>query len=223
MTPSWTELNFENDQLKITIEALRREVGNWKVECGHAEALAAKCMAELAAMTLELQKRDKCSYMGPMRDCPTHGESEKLAAMTAERDEAEQDKLENYRRLTESRRSHAAMTAERDEERYKHEQAVTINERLLSDNRIAKEQLAASQAYSQQLREALEDIKSNAEQFPLDEDILRVISKAFALLQDDTALKAWGAKLLRDAAGRMSIASDYAVLFRMADELEQTK
>jgi len=29
---------------------------------------------EIERLNLELQKRDKCSYMGPMRDCPTHGD-----------------------------------------------------------------------------------------------------------------------------------------------------
>ena len=28
----------------------------------------------------EIAKLNKCSYIGPMRDCPTHGESEKLKA-----------------------------------------------------------------------------------------------------------------------------------------------
>ena len=31
---------------------------------------------EIERMNLELQKRDKCSYMGPMRDCPTHGDKD---------------------------------------------------------------------------------------------------------------------------------------------------
>ena len=30
------------------------------------------------------QERDKCSYVGPMRDCPTHGESEELKHLRAE-------------------------------------------------------------------------------------------------------------------------------------------
>ena len=39
---------------------------------------------EIARLNLELQKRDKCSFMGPMRDCPTHGESEELKHLRAE-------------------------------------------------------------------------------------------------------------------------------------------
>jgi hypothetical protein len=38
---------------------------------------------QVAALTEELQKRDKCSYMGPMRDCPTHGIGPELAAAQA--------------------------------------------------------------------------------------------------------------------------------------------
>ena len=34
---------------------------------------------EIARLNLELQKRDKCSFMGPMKDCPTHGESKDAA------------------------------------------------------------------------------------------------------------------------------------------------
>ena len=30
--------------------------------------------AENERMNLELQKRDKCAFIGPMRDCPTHGD-----------------------------------------------------------------------------------------------------------------------------------------------------
>ena len=30
--------------------------------------------AENERLNLELQKRDKCAFIGPMRDCPTHGD-----------------------------------------------------------------------------------------------------------------------------------------------------
>ena len=39
---------------------------------------------EIERLNLELQQRDKCSFMGPMRDCPTHGESEELKHLRAE-------------------------------------------------------------------------------------------------------------------------------------------
>ena len=32
----------------------------------------------------KLKNRDKCSFIGPMRDCPTHGESEELKLLRAE-------------------------------------------------------------------------------------------------------------------------------------------
>ena len=35
------------------IESLRKQVADWKVECGHAEALAANCMAQVEALTKE--------------------------------------------------------------------------------------------------------------------------------------------------------------------------
>lgn len=31
---------------------------------------------EIERLNLELKKRDKCSFMGPMRDCPTHGDKD---------------------------------------------------------------------------------------------------------------------------------------------------
>ena len=36
---------------------------------------------EIERLNMELQQRDKCSFMGPMRDCPTHGESANLTAL----------------------------------------------------------------------------------------------------------------------------------------------
>ena len=46
-----------------------------------AEHMAMPIEAQVEQLNLELQKRDKCSFMGPMRDCPTHGESAELAAL----------------------------------------------------------------------------------------------------------------------------------------------
>ena len=33
---------------------------------------------EIERLNTELQKREKCAFIGPMRDCPTHGESEEI-------------------------------------------------------------------------------------------------------------------------------------------------
>ncbi len=43
--------------------------------------IAKEAADEIARLNQELQNRDKCSYMGPMRGCPTHGESADLAAL----------------------------------------------------------------------------------------------------------------------------------------------
>ena len=43
--------------------------------------IAKEAADEIARLNQELQNRDKCSYIGPMRDCPTHGESADLAAL----------------------------------------------------------------------------------------------------------------------------------------------
>jgi len=44
-----------------------------------------------------------------------------------------------------------------------------------------------------------------------------------ALPQDDTALKQYGVKLLREKANRMVVIEDSRILLRMADELEGKK
>lgn len=36
---------------------------------------------EIDRLTEDLQKRDMCAYMGPMRDCPTHGEGTEIKAL----------------------------------------------------------------------------------------------------------------------------------------------
>jgi len=56
-----------------TIEALRRERDELQDKCNNFASKYRTAIAESDALNLELQKRDKCSYMGPMRDCPTHG------------------------------------------------------------------------------------------------------------------------------------------------------
>ena len=56
-----------------TIEELRRERDELQDKCNNFASKCRTAIAESDALNLELQKRDKCSYMGPMRDCPTHG------------------------------------------------------------------------------------------------------------------------------------------------------
>ena len=93
---------------------------------------------------------------------------------------------------------------------------------IIKDDREAislREQLAASQAREQQLREALQDIRSHATPTGC-----QLASKVLPLPQDDTALKQWGAKLLRDAAMHSSCFDKMqffvSYLNRMADELD---
>ncbi len=42
---------------------------------------------EIERLNLALQQRDKCSFIGPMRDCPTHGESSEIERLTKDLDE----------------------------------------------------------------------------------------------------------------------------------------
>ena len=57
------------------------ERDDWKVECGHAEALAAKCMSELSALRL------KCDEAVSACASETCAMAKKVAAVTAERDD----------------------------------------------------------------------------------------------------------------------------------------
>ena len=47
-----------------------RETGHSFIPVGYMMHEAAD---EIERLNKELQKRDKCSFIGPMRDCPTHG------------------------------------------------------------------------------------------------------------------------------------------------------
>ncbi len=99
--------------------------------------------------------------------------------------------------------------------------------------------LAAGQAREQQLREALELVKRDARHYiphyafgdneaacemnRLLENIEGYGDEALALPQDDTALRQWGAKLLRDLADKGWPAWDADDLRLKADELEAGK
>jgi hypothetical protein len=152
-----------------------------------------------------------------------------LAAMTAERDEltirlngdAPAGWVEGYKleRANESKREAmqqlAAMMQERDA--------------LLSstDGSLVVRQMkaiAASQAYSQQLREALEFLVNRCNEQGFYSPVRQpIITQALALPSDDTALKQYGAKLLRDAAEQYGTEYQQVAvidILRRAGELE---
>ena len=55
------------------IERLRdtsESVGGWPI--------MEQAANEIERLNAELKKRDKCAFIGPMRDCPTHGESAEI-------------------------------------------------------------------------------------------------------------------------------------------------
>lgn len=86
-------------------------------------------------------------------------------------------------------------------------------------------ELATSQAYSQQLRDALRTLAScTAREGAYGRALQKTISEALTLPQDDTALRQWGAKLLREMAQMVWGANDPGYfLKRKADELEGKK
>lgn len=45
---------------------------------GHDAGCIEEAALEIEKLREELKKRDKCAFMGAMRDCPTHGESEEI-------------------------------------------------------------------------------------------------------------------------------------------------
>ena len=61
------------EELRATEERITRYTNN------PYDGLMCAAANEIERLILELQKRDKCSYMGPMRDCPTHGEGKDAA------------------------------------------------------------------------------------------------------------------------------------------------
>lgn len=85
-------------------------------------------------------------------------------------------------------------------------------------------QLAASQAYAQQLREALKFVRLTPEENAY---WLTQLDAAIALPQDDTALREWGAKLLEEMAEILDRGADYElyipILRRKAAELRARK
>ena len=79
---------------------------------------------------------------------------------------------------------------------------------------------AEGQAREQQFREALKALQQG---FPQTHQINAVIRHALVTPQDDTALRQWGAKLLRDLADKGWPAWDADDLRLKADELEAGK
>ena len=61
------------EELRATEERITRYTNN------PYDGLMCAAANEIERLILELQKRDKCSFMGPMKDCPTHGESKDAA------------------------------------------------------------------------------------------------------------------------------------------------
>ena len=66
----------QRSTLMDLVEDLNRTASGWATPYSDALERAAN---EIERLNLELQKRDKCSFMGPMRDCPTHGDSKDAA------------------------------------------------------------------------------------------------------------------------------------------------
>ncbi len=161
---------IENEKLRDQLAAMTKERDELQDKCNNFASKCRTAIAESDALNLELQKRDKCSYMGPMRDCPTHGESEQLAAMTQERDKSIRNEsairtlMECYQlggctdheRLA---RDLAAMTQERDDLLAEKSRWIARANNYLGqacENVSANSMLIAAQADNARLREAME-------------------------------------------------------------------
>lgn len=80
--PIESELTQLSHRKLITL--LTEKVGNRQGWSDVAEELLDRCEAGAQSreqLEEKLKERDKCSFMGPMRDCPTHGESTELRAL----------------------------------------------------------------------------------------------------------------------------------------------
>lgn len=75
--------------LKQQLEETTRHLEAQRLETYQAVEREHALLRQLAAVTQERDDLVKCSYMGPMRDCPTHGETQELKLVRqqlAERD-----------------------------------------------------------------------------------------------------------------------------------------
>lgn len=140
----------------------------------------------VSAMTAEnLNGKAEIAEELAVRDMHIKDLEAQLASMTKERNhwrEANRTSLAAGDILKEQL---AAMTQERD-----------IFEKV-SDIRL--NDLAASQAYAAQLREALEEVKRHGIEAPYPW-AKELAQEALTIPQDDTALREWGAKLLEEMA-----------------------
>ena len=67
-------LTFVEKQLNAKDAEIVELTEHYKIACVDRESLG----KERDKLLRQLANKDKCAYIGPMRDCPTHGESPKL-------------------------------------------------------------------------------------------------------------------------------------------------
>ena len=177
------------------IEALRRELEDIK----QAHAICPICAQEI----------DKAAGVD------VAALKQELAAMTQERDDEHRVAATWLRTAGEFKSQLIAMTAERDE---------LAGANILNRNAVQfqKDKLAASQAREQQLRGYARHKKFCGMFDYVDVDQRHCTCGLDAIPSDDTALKQYGAKLLRDAAKKLDKWNADRVN-RMADELLESK
>ena len=190
-------LRVENNTVRMDLAAMTAELAEWKTACEQKTEI----MQSHSDERQELQRQ--------------------VLALTQERD-AYQHTCHNIADEL------AAMTAERDT--YKQ---LASNCGLLEDQVRTSYDIAASQAYAAQLREALKwlesALSSHIKVYGFSQNanaILDTCKRTLALSSDDTALKQYGAKLLREWVAKImanGCTSAVTNMSRMADELEGGK
>lgn len=165
-------------------------------------------------------------YSPPCFLCKVEELEGQLTIMTEARDKYALDIVRWNADLDDLRRQLATMTQERNALKEKQDN-FCMQYRMDCDEE-SKEleiKLLASQAYSQQLREALEKLARLGNEPLLGNSIgNRIAQEALALPQDDTALRQWGAKLLKEI--ERGADSAYKIMCRVSrkvDELEGKK
>jgi hypothetical protein len=88
---------------------------------------------------------------------------------------------------------------------------------LEAERKALREQLAASQAYAERLREAIGILRLKTDP----KYGIPIADKVLAIPNDDTALRQWGANLLQKAADAWCIDVSKERLHRFFDELEK--
>lgn len=76
---SWSGEDYENCLVESAWQG-------WQARSDFTLSEMEAANKRIAELETQIKERDKCSFKGPMRDCPTHGETSKVQAAVSERE-----------------------------------------------------------------------------------------------------------------------------------------